>query len=103
MIPRNALSGQIETALGRSRAVALIGPRQCGKTTLARTFVAVDSANYFDLETRSMHVALQDLGLDHLAVVYPGERPYPLAEGVSVVPLEVLASGEPAAHLGLES
>ena len=30
--------------------VALIGPRQCGKTTLARQFVAVDSANYFDLE-----------------------------------------------------
>ena len=35
---------------GASRAVALLGPRQCGKTTLARQFVAVDSANYFDLE-----------------------------------------------------
>ncbi|MDO8545183.1 MAG: ATP-binding protein [Opitutaceae bacterium] len=30
--------------------VALLGPRQCGKTTLAREFVAADSPNYFDLE-----------------------------------------------------
>ncbi len=37
-------------ALARSRVVALIGPRQCGKTTLARQFVPPDSVNYFDLE-----------------------------------------------------
>lgn len=30
--------------------VALLGPRQCGKTTLARGLVAADSPNYFDLE-----------------------------------------------------
>jgi predicted AAA+ superfamily ATPase len=30
--------------------VTLLGPRQCGKTTLAREFVAPDSLNYFDLE-----------------------------------------------------
>lgn len=28
----------------------MIGPRQCGKTTIARQFVPSDSANYFDLE-----------------------------------------------------
>ncbi|MFH1085776.1 MAG: ATP-binding protein [Chloroflexota bacterium] len=50
MIQRQALIQQIQVALARSRAVALIGPRQCGKTTLARQFVAMDSANYFDLE-----------------------------------------------------
>jgi predicted AAA+ superfamily ATPase len=50
MIPRPDLSAQIKTALARSRVVALIGPRQCGKTTLARTFVPPDSVNYFDLE-----------------------------------------------------
>jgi len=33
-----------------SRVVALLGPRQCGKTTLARQFVDADSINYFDLE-----------------------------------------------------
>jgi predicted AAA+ superfamily ATPase len=30
--------------------VALLGPRQCGKTTLARQFVPARSLNYFDLE-----------------------------------------------------
>ncbi len=34
----------------RSRVVSLLGPRQCGKTTLARKIVAADSPNYFDLE-----------------------------------------------------
>ena len=50
MIPRPILSQQIETSLARSRVVVLVGPRQCGKTTLARTFVPPDSLNYFDLE-----------------------------------------------------
>ena len=50
MIPRPVLSQQIATALARSRVVVLIGPRQCGKTTMARTFVPPDSINYFDLE-----------------------------------------------------
>jgi uncharacterized protein len=40
----------VRSALRRSRVVALLGPRQCGKTTLARQFVAPDSLNYFDLE-----------------------------------------------------
>ena len=40
----------VQAALKRSRVVALLGPRQCGKTTLARQFVAADSLNYFDLE-----------------------------------------------------
>ena len=30
--------------------VALLGPRQSGKTTLAREFVSSDSLNYFDCE-----------------------------------------------------
>jgi len=50
MIERSALIQQIQTALGRSRIVALIGPRQSGKTTLAQAFVPPDSPNYFDLE-----------------------------------------------------
>ncbi len=50
MIERKRLKTQIETALRRSRVVALIGPRQCGKTTLAREYVPANSINYFDLE-----------------------------------------------------
>jgi uncharacterized protein len=49
-IPRSELKQRIENTLDRSRIVALIGPRQCGKTTLARQFVSADSINYFDLE-----------------------------------------------------
>jgi predicted AAA+ superfamily ATPase len=40
----------VRSGLRRSRVIALVGPRQCGKTTLAREFVAPDSINYFDLE-----------------------------------------------------
>jgi len=41
----------VRRALRRSRVVAILGPRQCGKTTLARAFVRADSLNYFDLES----------------------------------------------------
>ena len=50
MIYRKHDIGQVRTALKRSRVVALLGPRQCGKTTLARQFVPAASLNYFDLE-----------------------------------------------------
>ena len=50
MLQRPALLHHVRTALERSRVVALIGPRQCGKTTLARELVEVDSPHYFDLE-----------------------------------------------------
>ncbi len=50
MIPRPNVLNTLRIALERSRVVALIGPRQCGKTTLARQFVPIDSLNYFDLE-----------------------------------------------------
>src|SRR5438445_6431443 len=50
MIDRQTDIDMVRTALRRSRVVALLGPRQCGKTTLARQFVPPDSINYFDLE-----------------------------------------------------
>jgi hypothetical protein len=50
MIQRKHSIANIKTALKRSRAVALTGPRQCGKTTLASQFISPDSPNYFDLE-----------------------------------------------------
>jgi len=49
-LPRPDYSSRIARALENNPIVALIGPRQCGKTTLARTFVPGDSLNYFDLE-----------------------------------------------------
>ena len=37
--------------------------------------------------TRSMRSALADLRLDHLWVIYPGQRPYELDERISVLPV----------------
>lgn len=50
MLPRPSRLAALEAALTRSPVVAVLGPRQCGKTTLARQLVPAASANYFDLE-----------------------------------------------------
>lgn len=50
MLERRRLLERIRRALKRSRVVALIGPRQSGKTTLARQIMPNGSGNYFDLE-----------------------------------------------------
>jgi len=50
MIPRTHLMEIIRTSLRRNRVVVLAGPRQCGKTTMARQLVNPDSPSYFDLE-----------------------------------------------------
>ncbi len=40
--------------------------------------------------TRSMRVALEDLRLEHLWVVYPGDQPYVLDERLSLIPVHQL-------------
>lgn len=50
MIERQAILSTLKAAIQRSRVVVLSGPRQCGKTTLARELLSEDSVNYFDLE-----------------------------------------------------
>lgn len=50
LLPRPNLAAAVRAALRRGRVVGLVGPRQSGKTTLARTLVPAGSANYFDLE-----------------------------------------------------
>lgn len=50
MIARPRHLAEIRRALKRSRVTILAGPRQAGKTTLARSIVPPRSANYFDLE-----------------------------------------------------
>lgn len=44
--------------------------------------------------TPSIRIARADLGLERVAVIYPGIRRYALAEGVEAVPLDSLASGQ---------
>jgi hypothetical protein len=41
-------------------------------------------------KSRSMQIALQDLGLEHLWVVYPGRHEYALDERITALPLEAL-------------
>ena len=85
IVQRHELSVALRTALGRSPAVALLGPRQVGKTTLARQLLNPGSPNYFDLERAA------DLKLDALFVLYPGVKRYLLADHVEVPPAASVA------------
>ncbi len=66
MLERTTLASDVAAALKRSRIVALLGPRQTGKTTLARTFLPAASNRYFDLEdplaTRRLAEPMTELG-----------------------------------------
>lgn len=62
MIARRALTA-VQDALSRQAAVALIGPRQVGKTTLAHTISAQVPSLYLDLEAREDRVKLSDPAL----------------------------------------
>jgi hypothetical protein len=77
---------------------------------LGANFLAVDSANYFDLLmfkgsqrigmefertdvpklTQSIRIAQTDLGLDALYLVYSGLHCYPVADGVLALTLRAL-------------
>ena len=50
MIERAELLRQVEYGLKRNPVTAILGPRQCGKTTLAKEVGRRENAVYFDLE-----------------------------------------------------
>lgn len=50
ILARPRLMEALSVASRRRPVVVLVGPRQCGKTTLARELVDPQSPNYFDLE-----------------------------------------------------
>ncbi len=50
----------IERALEHNPVVAVLGPRQCGKTTMAREFVPETSANYFDMEDPAVWATMEN-------------------------------------------
>jgi hypothetical protein len=60
MIPRLRSTTDLAAAVRRSPVTALLGPRQCGKTTLARTFGASRRAVHFDLESHVDRQRLQN-------------------------------------------
>lgn len=68
MIERDAIMQRLRTALGRAPVTALLGPRQCGKTTMARLLTAREPATYLDLEAARdrLRLANPDLALTTL-------------------------------------
>jgi predicted AAA+ superfamily ATPase len=60
MINRPAYLSQLQNALRRSPVTALLGPRQSGKTTLARMFSKGRKTVYFDLESQPDLMRLQN-------------------------------------------
>lgn len=68
-IRRSDLVDSVLAALRRSRAVGLVGPRQCGKSTLAREIARREKASaFFDLEDPTAEARLRDpkLALERL-------------------------------------
>ncbi|MCH7473178.1 MAG: ATP-binding protein [Gemmatimonadetes bacterium] len=60
MIERKSLMSALDQALTRNPIVLLVGPRQCGKTTLARQRLDPESVNYFDLEDPTSLARLEE-------------------------------------------
>ncbi len=60
MIDRIHYLQRLSIATDRSPVTALLGPRQCGKTTLARLFAQQHSTHYFDLESAADQQRLQN-------------------------------------------
>ena len=70
---------QVVRALDHNPIAAVLGPRQCGKTTLARSFVPAESGNYFDLEDPVVAQLLSEpmtalSGLEGLVVIDEAQR-----------------------------
>jgi predicted AAA+ superfamily ATPase len=60
MIPRR-IESNLKEALGRSPSVALLGPRQVGKTTLALDIAKTISSVYLDLEDSRQRSKVKDM------------------------------------------
>jgi predicted AAA+ superfamily ATPase len=90
MIPRPDALERIARALHLHPIAALLGPRQCGKTTLARVYAERELSTYFDLEnpvdTRRLSVPLRALeGLSGLVVIDEVQRQPALFELLRVL------------------
>jgi predicted AAA+ superfamily ATPase len=111
MIRREHHLQSIHRGLKEFPVLALLGPRQVGKTTLARQFAAEwrGPHHHFDLEDPDDLARLSDpsfalrpltglVVLDHLYLLCHAPEqttPWPLAQGITALPLQTLASVVP--------
>lgn len=90
---RPILSTQLADAIAHSPAVALLGPRQVGKTTLALEIGrAIEIKRSLSPKVeRGFYAACADLKPARKFVVYPGHEHYRLAEDIEAISLVGLA------------
>src|ERR1035437_8320202 len=89
---RSNLLSHIEEGLGKAPITLLLGPRQCGKTTLARYYEGRPDTHWFDLENYLHRSRLEDNPMGTLAslrgrvnvtngaIPYFGPAPTPLPQ-----------------------
>jgi predicted AAA+ superfamily ATPase len=78
-LARKLYSDRVKKALGRNPVVALLGPRQCGKTTLARQMIPAGHPQYFNLEDPVVAQVMENpmtalQGLKGLVVIDEAQR-----------------------------
>ncbi len=50
-------------------------------------FFLENVTRYVKISRKIMHIVLENLALEQLIVIYPGDKTYPLAENITVQPL----------------
>jgi len=105
MIERPIFLQRLRTALARSPITALIGPRQSGKTTLARMLVQDQASTFFDLEAPSGRQRLQnpEYALEPLRGVVVLDEIQEMPDLLKVLRVLADRSGDPARFLILGS
>lgn len=110
LIPRPHVIDRVDQAFTVHPIAALLGPRQCGKTTLARLLAGREPSSYFDLENpvdvRRLEAPMRTLeGLSGLVVIDEVQRRPDLFELLRVLvdrpgsPSRFLILGSASPHL----